>query len=171
LTVWKYPDYSESKTIKLPCGHYGLFAYHRSSGVYTAAKDFYVAYPTRISISAPDAVAVDYPFTVEGKLEYCDEDTWKPLAGATVYVYYDGSELGSATTDSEGNYSVSGSISTPGTYTLTARYPGEGLPGGYAPAEATREVAVGRPRVPLAAVAAAGIIAAAALAALLGRRR
>jgi len=129
LTVWKYPDYSESKTIKLPCGHYGLWAYHRNSGVYTAGKDFYVAYPTRISISAPDAVAVDYPFTVEGKLEYCDEDTWKPLAGATVYVYYNGSEFGSGKTDSEGKYSVSGRISSPGTYTLTARYPGEGLPG------------------------------------------
>ena len=132
LTVWKYPDYSESKTIFLPCGHYGLWAYHRKSGVYTAGKDFYVAYPTRISISAPDVVDVDQKFKVTGKLEYQtledNEEKWKPLADKYVYVNYDDKQFGTGKTDSEGKYEVEGSISTPGTYKLTAIFPGEGLP-------------------------------------------
>ena len=88
-----------------------------------------VAYPTRISISAPSTVSVGQPFTITGKLEFMDKDgAWKGLAGRTVSLYYNNTKIRDVTTGSDGSYSASATITTPGTYTLKAVYAGEGLP-------------------------------------------
>jgi hypothetical protein len=91
-----------------------------------------VAYPTRLSISAPDTVKMNEKFKVTGKLEYeYMPGDWRPLAGRKVEVYYNSSKLGETTTASDGSYSVEVSIPATGTYTLKAYYAGEGF--GYTP--------------------------------------
>jgi len=68
------------------------------------------------------------PILHTGKLEYRDRDgVWKGLAGRTVTLYYNGTKIGDVTTGSDGSYSKSARITTPGTYTLKAVYAGEGL--------------------------------------------
>ncbi|MHA1506383.1 MAG: hypothetical protein ACTSR0_04240 [Candidatus Asgardarchaeia archaeon] len=101
-----------------------------------------VAYPTRISISAPQIFPVGKPTTVSGKLEYeSSPGVWNPLANQTVYISYNGTDVGTTTTDENGNYSMDVTIPSPGTYTIKAQYPGSGLPtagiaGIFAPAMA-----------------------------------
>jgi hypothetical protein len=92
-----------------------------------------VAYPTRLSISAPDTVKMNEKFKVTGKLEYeRSPGDWVGLGpGRKVEVYYNTSKLGEATTASDGSYSVEVSIPATGTYTLKAYYAGEGF--GYTP--------------------------------------
>ena len=125
---WKVYDHEWKTYHKLPCGDWGFYAWHAGTNTSSSTVKLAVAYPTRISISAPDRVTVNQSFVVKGKLEYCDEDTWKALAGKYVYVNYDNKQLGSAKTDTYGEYEVVGSISSPGTYKLTAIFPGEGIP-------------------------------------------
>jgi hypothetical protein len=95
---------------------------------FSPAKDLDIAFPTRISISAPDKVAPGTPFTISGKLEYeSGTDVWSPLAGKTVSLYYNGTKIADVTTGSDGSYSKTDAvIPTSGTYTLKASYAGEG---------------------------------------------
>ena len=123
--IWRVPW--TLNDVKIPCKTLTVYAYVPDYDVSSDSKSLKIAYRTRISISAPDRVSPGKTFTVSGKLEYEDSDGWKPLAGRTVKVYYNGNLIGSDTTDSEGKYSVSGSISSPGTYTLKAVFEGEGL--------------------------------------------
>jgi hypothetical protein len=120
-------------TSVIPCGTVRFRAYDLEANILTDPIDGKVAYPTRISISAPDTVPTGQSFTVSGKLEFQDVDgAWKGLANRTVTIYYNGTSLGSTTTGPDGSYSKSVSISTGGTYTLKAVYAGEGF--GLAPA-------------------------------------
>jgi len=120
-----------------------------------------VAYPTRLSISAPASVAVGEPFTISGKLEYeSDMGVWAGLAGRTVSLYYDTTKIADVTTGSDGSYSKPDTIMpSPGTYTLKAEFAGEGL--GLAPAVAGARLAVPeavKPLIaPLAAMAVGGL--------------
>ena len=119
-----------------------------------------VAYPTRISISAPGKVLVNETFTISGKLEYQSEDgVWRPLAGRTVSLYCDGTKIGDVATGSDGSYLRTASIPSPGTYTLKAVYAGEGL--GLAPAAAESRLTVPGAGLiaSLAAVALGGLAA------------
>jgi hypothetical protein len=112
----------------IPCGKIYLRAYDVEAGVYSAAIPGSVAYPTRISISAPSSVAPGQTFTISGKLEYkSSPGAWSGLAGRTVSLYYDSTKIADVTTGSDGSYSASVSIPTIGTYTLTASYAGEGF--------------------------------------------
>jgi hypothetical protein len=87
-----------------------------------------VAFPTRISISAPDKVIVGQAFTISGKLEYqSSEGVWSGLGGRTVSLFYNGTKIADVTTQSDGSYSRGHAIGTPGTYTLKASYGGEGF--------------------------------------------
>jgi len=120
---WEYATY------KVPCRDIRFDAYQPQSLVTSNAVMVAVAYPTRISISAPSKVPVGYPLEVTGKLEYeSASGVWSGLAGKTVKVYYDGVLLGSATTGSDGSYMVRKAIPDPGTYTLKAVFEGEGIP-------------------------------------------
>lgn len=87
-----------------------------------------VAYPTRLTISAPGTVPTGGTFEIYGFLSYeSSPDVWSPIAGATVILYYNTTLIGSVTTDTDGRYSIHASIPAAGTYTLKAVYAGEGL--------------------------------------------
>jgi len=86
-----------------------------------------ILYDTRISIDAPERVVVGKEFTVTGKLEYeKDAGVWMPLSGETVRIYYDGTLIVEAVTDSDGNYTATAVINTSGTYTLKVLFSGGG---------------------------------------------
>jgi len=102
----------------------------RWQDVYSPTVMVAVAFPTRISISAPSSVRPGETFTVTGVLEYEElPGMWTPLAGRTVTVYFNTTIFGQATTGSDGRYSVQGSIPSTGSYTLKAVFAGEGIPG------------------------------------------
>jgi hypothetical protein len=124
----------------VPCSYIRFYAYDPASMASSNQVIGDCAYPTRLSISAPDKVTVGMPFTVSGKLEYQSSSTaWTGLGGRTVSIYYDGNKLADAKTGTDGSYSVSVSIPKTGTYTLKASYAGEGF--GTAPAVAGTPVA------------------------------
>mgnify|MGYP001626220879 CR=1 FL=1 len=114
---------------QVPCrriNYYG--AWHKPSNVYKWYGPGAIAFPTRISITAPDKVAPGQAFTISGKLEYQNTPTtWAGLAGKTVSLYYDTTKIADVTTGSDGSYSASASIPSSGTYTLKAVYAGEGF--------------------------------------------
>lgn len=113
-------------TSVIPCGVIRFRAYDLEANVLTSPIDGQVAYPTRITISAPTSVPVNQAFTISGKLEYQSTPTaWSPLSGRTVSVYYDNTKIGDVTTDANGNYSINATITTAGTYTLKAVYAGQ----------------------------------------------
>jgi hypothetical protein len=124
-------DYPPGTVISFPCTYWYFNAIDVATGVgLTKDKKPWgnIAYPSRISIEAPDVVIVGQPYTIRGKLEReSDENYWTPLANRTVKVYRDGTLLATPTTDSNGEYSVTDTITSPGTYTLKARYEGEGF--------------------------------------------
>lgn len=80
--------------------------------------------PTSITMAAPDRVGAGAPFTVSGVLRR--SDTNEGLANQTINLYYDSTLITSVTTGSDGSYSASCTIPTPGKYTLTAEFPGSG---------------------------------------------
>jgi hypothetical protein len=119
----------------LGCTTRNFQAKNPSSGAESAVRSMKIAWNTRISISAPPSVNPGQTFAVTGKLEYeSSSGVWTGLAGKAVSIVYDSTSFGSGTTGSDGSYSISGSISAGGTYTLKATYAGEGL--GFSPAEA-----------------------------------
>jgi hypothetical protein len=119
--------------VTVPCNTVSFYAIDTFSGVASNTVSGQVAYPTRISISAPSQVIVGQKFTVSGKLEYQSSSTaWSGLSGKTVSIYYNSTKLADVTTDSGGNYSATVSIPFTGTYTLKAVYAGEGF--AFAPA-------------------------------------
>jgi len=120
---WEYATY------RVPCRDIRFDAYQPDTLVVSNGVMVAVAYPTRISISAPSKVPAGYPLDVSGKLEYeSAEGIWSGLAGKTVKVYYNGTLLGSATTGGDGSYRVRAPIPDAGTYTLKAVFEGEGIP-------------------------------------------
>jgi hypothetical protein len=139
----------------MACRRYLFRAYHPASGTESATQEMAVAYPTRISdFTAPSKVGAGVPFTVSGKLEYeSSAGTWNPLGGRTVSIYYDNTKLVDVTTASDGSFTATVSIPTPGTYTLKAYYAGEGL---TATAAAIAAVGVEVPEyvIPLAGIGA-----------------
>jgi hypothetical protein len=96
-----------------------------------------VAYPTRISLTAPDSTPPGVAFTVSGKLEY--EKTagnWVGLAVAPVKIYADSTLVASPTTDANGNYSASITLTT--SQTIKAVFEGMYIPSAlifFAPSE------------------------------------
>jgi hypothetical protein len=139
----------------MACKRYLFRAYHPASGVESATQEMAVAYPTRISgFTAPSRVSAGASFTVSGKLEYENPaGTWNPLGGRTVSIYYDNTKLVDVTTASDGSFTATVSIPTPGTYTLKAYYAGEGL-AATAAAIAVVGVEVSEYAIPLAGVGA-----------------
>jgi hypothetical protein len=124
-------DYPPGTMIIFPCTYWYFNAIDVATGVglAKASKPWgNIAYPSRISIEAPNIVIVGQPYTISGVLEReSDENYWTPLANRTVKVYRNGSLLATPTTDSNGRYSVTDTITSPGTYTLKAVYDGEGF--------------------------------------------
>jgi len=151
---WKWTGRAGTSTV--PCKFnwaYATFSAYRSNTVTGN-----VAYPTRISISAPSRVDPNAAFTISGKLEYeGDEGVWRGLAGRTVTLYYDTTKIADVTTGSDGSYSKPDArIPSPGTYTLKAVFAGEGL--GLAPAAAGARLVVPEAVKPLIAPLAAMVV-------------
>jgi len=116
---------------RLPCRTVNFIANERQYYTWSNYVSGKLAYPTRISISAPTAVRPGEEFTISGKLEYeSDAGVWSPLGGKTVTLFYNGNRIADVVTASDGTYSITTSIDKPGTYTLKAVYPGEGLTAG-----------------------------------------
>ena len=66
-------------------------------------------------------------FTISGNLSR--QDTLRAISGATIPVSYNGVNVGTAVTDSNGQYSINTSIPATGTYTLRATFAGMPIPG------------------------------------------
>jgi hypothetical protein len=116
-------------TTTVPCTTAEFVAIETSTATTSNRPTGKVAYPTRISITAPDSVPVGYAFDITGKLEYQSASgVWSPLAGKTVSLYYNTTKISDVTTGSDGAYREPyAKIPTPGTYTLKAVYAGEGF--------------------------------------------
>jgi hypothetical protein len=116
--------------VPLGCKSHSIFAQHYATGKTSATQTVKIARVTSITnLLAPDTVSVGQAFMVSGYLKY-EDDTGAsvPLAGKTVNLSYNGTSLGSATTDSNGYFHKDDcKISTSGTKTLTATFAGEGL--------------------------------------------
>jgi len=118
-TIWK-------PTHDMACKTYYFYAEHEASGVRSGFQAMSIAYPVRISISAPSRVIAGQGFDVSGKLEFeASPGVWIGLRNRRVKVYCDGSKIAETTTLSDGSYSTRVSISKPGTYTLRAVFEGE----------------------------------------------
>jgi hypothetical protein len=114
-------------TSSVPCKTNVSYAVEETSGA-SAMVSGKVAYPTRISISAPDSVIAGQSFTIKGMLVFeSDKDVWSGLPGRTVSLFYNGTKIADVTTASDGTYSATASIPTSGSYTLKAVYSGEGF--------------------------------------------
>jgi hypothetical protein len=123
-TTWTIPWTID--TDPLPC--YTIYFIAGSQGVWSNQPTGKCAYPTRISITAPDKVAPGASFTINGKLEYeSASGVWSGLGGRIVSLLYNTTKIADVTTASDGSYSATASIPTSGTYTLKASYAGEGL--------------------------------------------
>jgi len=114
-------------TVTVPCKSWSFYAKDVGSGVQSPYVSGSVAYPTRITISAPDTAVPAQPVTVSGVLQYeSSSGTWSGLGGRTVTLYIDSTKIADVTTGSDGSYSYTFSAPGPGTYTLKAVYAGEG---------------------------------------------
>jgi hypothetical protein len=115
--------------VTIPCKTIGFDAYEVSTATASKLVTGNVAYPTRISISAPSTVSPGEPFIISGTLEYQSASgVWSGLAGKTVSLYYNSTKIADVTTASDGSYSKTGvTITTPGTYTLKASFAGAGF--------------------------------------------
>jgi hypothetical protein len=125
---WTIPWTVDTTTV--PCTTSTVYAFELASGAYGYVSGK-VAYPTRISISAPDSVTAGAYFSISGKLEYeSASGVWRGLAGKTVSLYYNDTKIADVSTGSDGSYSKTDVViptSRPGTYTLKASYAGEGF--------------------------------------------
>ena len=137
---WKPPVIDNPSSIRINVtiqsgGPNGLAAYLKR-----------IVVPTSITINAPDRVATGAGFTTSGVLKRSDTNVG--LGGQTVNVYYDGTLITSVTTGSDGSYSASCTISTAGTYTLKAVFPGSSI---YAASVGEKSITAGEvaPPIPL----------------------
>jgi hypothetical protein len=123
---WTWTGLTATSTV--PCKTNTVRAIERASGVYTSMTG-QVAYPTRLSITAPNVVAPGEVFTISGILEYQDTPTtWKGIgANRKITLSYNTTKIIDVYTASDGSYSWNTSIPASGTYTIKAEYAGEGF--------------------------------------------
>ena len=99
-----------------------------------------IEYSTFTSISAPTEAAQGAPFPISGRLTFREGGITYGLGGRTISLTYNGTSLGSATTDGDGNYSKSVFIVSSGSFTLKASFAGES---GLAASSASMGVQIG----------------------------
>ena len=83
-----------------------------------------IVYSTFLSINAPGLVDQGAPFPISGRLTFMEGGIEYGLGGRTIALTYNGTSLGSATTDGSGNYSKSVTINSSGSFTLKASFAG-----------------------------------------------
>jgi hypothetical protein len=125
--TWTIPWTAD--TLKLPCNKWNIQAKHWVSGTLSNAVSVAVAYPTRLTVMTDkDSYPPGATITATALLEYNDTGTYKPLAGKTVSISFAGTST-TATTGTDGKATVTFKApTTPGTYTVSASYAGEGIP-------------------------------------------
>ena len=112
----------------VPCGDAAFRVLDVATGTASPLRSGKVAYPTQLTISAPDSWPAGQNFLVSGYLKYqSSPGVWTGLGGKTVSLYLGTAKLGDVTTASDGHYERVCNIGAPGTYTLKATYGGEGL--------------------------------------------
>ena len=82
---------------------------------------------TTLSISAPANTVQGQTFNVSGIL--IRNDTGFPITNVPINVLYNGTPIGTVNTGVDGDYLLTGSIPTVGTFTLTANFAGATMPG------------------------------------------
>ena len=82
---------------------------------------------TSLSISAPASVVQGTSFAISGIL--IRNDTGGPVRNASITVSYNGNIIGIATTGVDGDYLITGTIPSPGNFTLKAQFGGMSLGG------------------------------------------
>jgi len=115
-----------SYSFTLPCNRWHVEASCLGISGTLAAP---IAYKTDITLSVPSKVPAGLPSEVKGRLTYeaAPGDKRGLGPGKKVQIYANNTKIGEAETDSEGNYRAQVKITTPGTYTIKAVFPGEGL--------------------------------------------
>ena len=99
-----------------------------------------LVYSTFMSMFAPPLVDQSAPFPVSGRLTFMEGGVEYGLGGRTIELTYNGTSLGSVTTDGSGNYAKSVTINTSGTFTLKAAFAGAS---GLAASSASMGVQIG----------------------------
>ena len=94
---------------------------------------------TNLTISAPSSAIEGEQFNVTGLLTRVD--TGVGISGEDIHIRYNGTVLGIATTDANGNYSYTTQIGETGSFTITAEFQGSTRPGMiFKPSQATTGV-------------------------------
>ena len=83
-----------------------------------------IEYSTFMSINAPGLVDQGAPFPISGRLTFMEGGVEYGIGGRSIALSYNGTSLGSATTDGSGNYSKSVTIGSSGSFTLKAAFAG-----------------------------------------------
>jgi hypothetical protein len=120
--IWRPPH-------GMACRRFYFFAEHVASRTRSEPQLVAVAYPTRLGIRAPPTVTVGQSFEVSGRLEYeVSPGSWAGLAGRRVRILLNETTVAEVATQSDGSFSARLTIPRPGTHTIRAVFPGEGLP-------------------------------------------
>jgi len=99
-----------------------------------------MVFSTFMSINAPSLVEQGIPFPISGRLTFMEGGVEYGLGGRTISLTYNGTSLGSVTTDGSGNYSKSVTLDVSGTFTLKAAFAGAS---GLAASSASMGVQIG----------------------------
>ena len=83
-----------------------------------------IEYSTYLNINAAGLVDQGSPFPISGRLTFMEGGVEYGLGGRSIALSYNGTSLGSATTDGSGNYSKSVTINSSGSFTLRAAFAG-----------------------------------------------
>ena len=83
-----------------------------------------IEYSTFLNINAAGLVDQGAPFPISGRLTFMEGGVEYGLGGRSIALSYNGTSLGSATTDGSGNYSKSVTINSSGSFTLKAAFAG-----------------------------------------------
>ena len=127
---------------------------YRSSSATSQITIQELEYSTLMTIFAPSLVDQGAPFPISGRLSFMEGGVEYGLGGRTISLTYNGTSLGSVTTDGGGYYAESVIIDTSGTYTLTAAFAGST---GLAASNATTGVQIGE--ISLGLLAFLGVLA------------
>ena len=83
-----------------------------------------MVYSTFMTIYAPSLVDQGVSFPISGRLTFMEGTQEFGIQGRTIELTYNGTSLGSVTTDDDGGYATFVTMDTSGTFTLKAAFAG-----------------------------------------------
>jgi len=102
--------------------------------------------PTTLTITGPANFVPYLPFDISGKLIPEVQPANLPITNFNIELSFNGTKIGTAKTDPDGNYSYKVTIEKRGVFTITANFAGSGY---YLPSSAQLKVSSGLPAGPL----------------------